>query len=300
VFAFTVLFKHIQNLCKTIIMTDKHEQFQISQQSHQEFIDHGHVLALERCAIVQCGIAKAREMYNIHRRAAQIHMLLYTVQGKGWLESNGQRYLLEPNSLIVVPAGCENSYGIEEQDWQLAWVLLSTRRSWPELVGKEISYCVSPSAEIMYLSIQTLLRSKALPCSPGQQIGQKSVEQIQLLLNAPTQLHLSRAQMRLNKAFERVLQQLHRDWDLASMAALIPCSAPHFHRLCQQYFGHAPKVHLTRMRMEHAGRLLTATDWPIQQICEMVGYPNPANFSTRFKTWSGITPRQFRVSFLSL
>jgi AraC-like DNA-binding protein len=277
-------------------MSDKQEQYQISQQSHQEFIDHGHVLALERCDIVQCGIAKAREMYNVYRKGQQIHILLYTVRGKGWLESNGNRYLLEPNSLIVIPAGIDYSYGIEQQDWQLAWVLLSPKRSWPELVGCDISYSVSSSAEIMHLSIQTLLRSQALPSLLGEQIGQKSVDQIELLINTQEKLHLSRTQMRLNKAFERVQQQLHRDWDLASLAELIPCSAPHFHRLCQQYFGHAPKVHLTRMRMEYAARLLTSTDWPIQQICEIVGYPNPANFSTRFKTWSGMTPRQFRES----
>jgi AraC-like DNA-binding protein/quercetin dioxygenase-like cupin family protein len=281
-------------------MSDKQDQYQISQQSQQEFIDHGHVLALERCAIVQCGIARAREMYNVHRKSPQIHLLLYTVQGKGWLDSNGRRFLLEPNSLIVVPAGIDISYGIEQQDWQLAWILLSPQRAWPGLVGNEISYSVSPSAEIMYLSIQTLLRSVALPSIPGEQIGQKSVEQIELLINTPIQLHLSRTQMRLTKAFERVQQQLHRDWSLTSLAALLPCSVPHFHRLCQQYFGHPPKAHLTRMRMEYASRLLAATDYPIQQICEMVGYPNPANFSTRFKTWSGMTPRQFRVSFLSL
>jgi AraC-like DNA-binding protein len=106
--------------------------------------------------------------------------------------------------------------------------------------------------------------------------------------------------MRLNKAFERVQQQLHKDWSIDSLASLIPCSAPHLHRLCQQYFGHSPKVHLTRMRMEYAARLLSATDWPIQQVSEIVGYPNPANFSTRFKTWSEMTPRQYRGANLSL
>lgn len=281
-------------------MNDKHEQYQISQQSHQEFIDHGDVLPLESCGIVQCGIARARGMYNIYRKNQQIHMLLYTVQGKGWLEAKGGRYLLEPNSLIVVPAGIENSYGIEQQDWQLAWVLLSPRQPWAGLVGSQISHCVTPNAEIMYLSIQSLLRSRALPCSPGLQIGQKSVEQIELLLNTPTQLHLSRNQMRLNKAFEGVQKQLHKDWSVDSLARLIPCSAPQLHRLCQQYFGHSPKVHLTRMRMEYAARLLSDSDWPIQQVSEIVGYPNPANFSTRFKSWSDMTPRQYRGAKLFL
>ncbi|ETX21658.1 bacterial regulatory helix-turn-helix s, AraC family protein [Vibrio parahaemolyticus IDH02640] len=49
-----------------------------------------------------------------------------------------------------------------------------------------------------------------------------------------------------------------------------------------------------RMRMEYAARLLRSTEWPIQHIGEIVGYPTSANFSTRFKAWSSMTPREFR------
>jgi len=66
-------------------------------------------------------------------------MLLYTVRGKGWLESGACRYDLEPGSLITVPAGVENGFGMEEEPWQIAWLFLTPDRAWP-MIESNISY----------------------------------------------------------------------------------------------------------------------------------------------------------------
>ncbi|AEH35107.1 AraC family transcriptional regulator [Vibrio anguillarum] len=275
-------------------MSDKQERYSISDKTHQEFIDQSRVLALEQSGIVQCGIATCREMFSVYRKNQSVHMLLYTVKGKGWLTSGTDSYLLEPSSLIVVPAGVENGFGIEEEEWQVVWIFLAPQRHWKNTVKEEIHYTLTPIAAVMYASIQALLRTLTLPAELGEQVGQRIVEQIEIMLRAPIELPLSRTLLRLNRVFQRVQSQLHKDWTIENLAALFPCSQAHLHRLCQQHFGHSPKAHLTRMRMEYAARLLVSTDWPIQHVGDIVGYPNPANFSTRFKVWSHCTPREFR------
>lgn len=97
----------------------------------------------------------------------QKHMLLYTVRGKGWLESGACRYLLEPGSCTTVPAGTENGFGIEEETWQIAWIFLSPDKQWDKVVSDEVSYTLSPAAEIVSSCIHTLLRSIALPIDLG-------------------------------------------------------------------------------------------------------------------------------------
>ncbi|WP_394142337.1 AraC family transcriptional regulator [Vibrio chagasii] len=275
-------------------MSEKQERYEISEKTHQEFVDQSHVLAFEELGIVQCGTASCREFFSVYRKNQQKHMLLFTVRGKGWLESGGCRYILEPGSCITVPSGIENGFGIEEETWQIAWIFLSPDKHWENIVSDEISYTLSPAAEVVSSCIHTLLRSIALPIDLGGAIANHSVAQIEFLINAPVSNHQSRNLVRLKCVFDNVQKQLHKEWNVHELANLFPCSEPHFHRLCQRYYSHSPMTHIMRMRMEYAARLLKSSDWSIQHIGEIVGYPNAANFSTRFKAWSGMTPRQFK------
>ncbi|WP_373945099.1 AraC family transcriptional regulator [Vibrio chagasii] len=275
-------------------MSEKQERYEISEKTHQEFVDQSHVLAFEELGIVQCGTASCREFFSVYRKNQQKHMLLFTVRGKGWLESGGCRYILEPGSCITVPSGIENGFGIEEETWQIAWIFLSPDKHWDNIVSDEINYMLSPAAEVVSSCIHTLLRSIALPIDLGGAIANHSVAQIEFLINAPVPNHQSRNLVRLRRVFDNVQKQLHKEWNVHELANLVPCSEPHFHRLCQRYYSHSPMTHIMRMRMEYAARLLKSSDWSIQHIGEIVGYPNAANFSTRFKAWSGMTPRQFK------
>ncbi len=274
-------------------MEDKQERYLISEKTYQEMIDHTRVLALEERGIVQCGIATCRDFFSVYRKNQKKHMLLYTVRGSGWLESEGKRYELEPGSLIIVPAGVENGFGMEDETWQIAWVFLSQTTEWP-IVGEEICYQLTPAPEVMYACIQTLLRSINLPIDYGGAVGSHSVAQLELMLNMPASESVSRHQLKLRRVFDLAQRQLHKEWTVEQLAALYPCSEAHLFRVTQQQFGRSPMAHLTRMRMEYAARLLRSTEWPIQHIGEIVGYPTSANFSTRFRSWSGMAPREFR------
>ncbi len=274
-------------------MEDKQERFSISEKTYQEIIDYTRVLALEERGIVQCGIATCRDFFSVYRKNQKKHMLLYTVRGGGWLESEAIHYKLEPGSLVTVPAGVENSFGMEGEIWQIAWVFLSQQTDW-SMVGEEISYQLTPAPEVMYACIQTLLRSIKLPIGYGSAVGEHSVAQLELMLNIPQSESVSRHELKLHRVFELAQKQLHKEWTVGRLAALYPCSEAHLFRLSQQQFGQSPLAHLTHIRMEHAARLLRSTEWSIKHIGELVGYPTSSNFSTRFRTWSGMTPREFR------
>lgn len=273
------------------------EYYQISETTEQEVVDQSHLLDLEQHGIVQCGISKCHEDFTIFRRNPAKHMLLFTCEGFGWLETPDKRWRLEPDSVIFVPAGCANGLGIEGEYWKIAWLFLTPHPQWQDLIGEHISHSTTRCASILYNSIQCLVQSLSLPFPIGNQIGSSIVEQINLMISHRMPSSAPPAQQRLDSVFQTAHRQLHKDWKVSDLAALYPCSEPHFHRLCQKYFGHSPMAHLTRLRMEHASRLMTTTDWPIQHISEAIGYPNPANFSTRFKKWSNMTPREFKKRF---
>ena len=51
---------------------------------------------------------------------------------------------------------------------------------------------------------------------------------------------------------------------------------------------------INRMRIEQAMRLLTETDLTIGDVAEKTGFSNARYFSTSFKQFTTLTPREYR------
>ncbi|MGN1261658.1 MAG: helix-turn-helix domain-containing protein, partial [Candidatus Enteromonas sp.] len=49
---------------------------------------------------------------------------------------------------------------------------------------------------------------------------------------------------------------------------------------------------------EEAKRLLRYGDKPISQIAEYLGYSSQSHFSTAFRDATGLSPKEYRASFL--
>ena len=51
---------------------------------------------------------------------------------------------------------------------------------------------------------------------------------------------------------------------------------------------------INRMRIERAMQLLTETNWPVAEVAEKAGFSNARYFSTSFKQFTSLTPREYR------
>jgi two-component system response regulator YesN len=67
-----------------------------------------------------------------------------------------------------------------------------------------------------------------------------------------------------------------------------------FSRLFRKETGETFIEYVTKTKMERAKELLDQTDYPVNKICELVGYENQSYFIKTFKTYSGTTPVEYR------
>lgn len=81
---------------------------------------------------------------------------------------------------------------------------------------------------------------------------------------------------------------------LSDMANELYLSEFHFLKKFKQTFGETPYVFLTRIRMEKAHQLLMNTDKSILEISLFCGYSQHSQFSTKFKIFYGVSPRNLR------
>jgi AraC-like DNA-binding protein len=99
---------------------------------------------------------------------------------------------------------------------------------------------------------------------------------------------------RLRACLDHIERNLHRDIELAELAALAGLSTPHFSRAFRRSLGEPPYRYFRRRRIERAKALLVETDQGIAQIALECGYAAQSHFSSAFKLMTMTTPAAWR------
>ena len=93
-------------------------------------------------------------------------------------------------------------------------------------------------------------------------------------------------------------QLLERDithqWTLAELSARLYVGPFHLARQFVRSVGMPPMRYLARWRAQRAAGLLVSTDQPVAAIGAAVGWPDPSQFSRRFRAEFGVSPREYR------
>ena len=93
-------------------------------------------------------------------------------------------------------------------------------------------------------------------------------------------------------------QLLERDvthqWTLAELSARLYVGPFHLARQFVRSVGMPPMRYLARWRAQRAAGLLVSTDQPVAAIGAAVGWPDPSQFSRRFRAEFGVIPRAYR------
>lgn len=92
----------------------------------------------------------------------------------------------------------------------------------------------------------------------------------------------------------KYLKESYRDATLEDAARQVNLSSSYLSRLFKEKVGLNFSDYLMKIRMEKAKELLGDITYKQYEIAYRVGYDNPKNFSRAFKTYYGISPKEFR------
>ncbi|PYE48877.1 AraC family transcriptional regulator [Paenibacillus barcinonensis] len=83
---------------------------------------------------------------------------------------------------------------------------------------------------------------------------------------------------------------------LQSLADLFDCSVSYLTKQFKSRVQQSPIRLLVTIRAQQAARMLKHADTPLQEIAELVGYPDAHTLSRSFKKIYGVTPTQYRAA----
>ena len=99
---------------------------------------------------------------------------------------------------------------------------------------------------------------------------------------------------RLCLARDYLASRFNQRTSLAEAAAQAGLSPFYFHRLFAEAFSETPHEFVTRLRIEHAKKLLSRTAQKVESIAHDSGYQSINSFCVAFKRATGMSAKQFR------
>lgn len=102
---------------------------------------------------------------------------------------------------------------------------------------------------------------------------------------------------RINVALNYIKKNIAEEISLEGVAEEVVMNPEAFSRFFHKMAGISFSDLVSRLRISHACRLLTSTDWPISFVREGSGYRNASNFNRRFLGEIGMTPSEYRRAY---
>lgn len=243
---------------------------------------------------------KSTANYYTARRDYASYLLLFTYDGTGVLEYEGQSYPLESGDGFFIDCHKPHVYRTTGTKWthsdlhfggEIAAGLYSTyfggtapvfhykvREDYQRMLEDVLKASLSPSVR-KDLDVSVKLQQLLLDILKKQSDETKSLDIV------PYGVQILQ---------EYLGEHFRENVSLDEMVKISRTSKYYLIRLFKQHIGCTPKQYIYTLRIQHAMNLLDATEIPSYKVGALVGFPNEASFITHFKTSVGVTPGEYR------
>ena len=244
---------------------------------------------------------KAYEHY-IHNRLLQDYVLIYCLDGQGWLELQDNRFSIKKGDLLICPPGIIHSYGADAKDpWTKYWVHFrgDAAPAYVAFVG------ATASAPIVHIGENIKLLSLFQEIMEVLKTGYThsnlllATSYLNTILSYINNLEMKNALnsaggINIDQIINYMLDNLNTNLDLEQLAHYANLSKYHFTKLFKEKTGYTPIDYYIRLKIQKACELLTLSNVTIVSLSSSLGFNNPYYFSIAFKKIIGSSPQNYR------
>lgn len=247
----------------------------------------------------------AKNHYRERPEAIGEYILIYCIEGNGFLQVRDTDFMLNENQLIILPANIPHSYMADEiNPWTIYWIHFKGQLAYHFVQGlnkpvdiksginSRINERISLFEEI-FTSIQNGYSKPNLHYATSvfyHFLGTiKYLDQfVNVRINEPHKEDL------IESAIYYMKNNIEKKLPIQSVAKFIGYSTTHFSRLFTQTVGLTPNEYINQIKIQRACILLKTTNMKINQICYKVGIHDSYYFSRLFKKIMNMSPKEYR------
>lgn len=270
----------------------------------QVVIESLHHPVLRALLPVEAGFAQSTGCLHGRMTEADAAIFVYCTGGRGWCELEGQRHNLCPGDLLLVPPRVSHAFGADEgRTWSVSWVhaLGANLDFFLAQLGVTAKNPVIPLGDDPRLPalFNEILETLGAGCSMARLIlaSQAFGHLLGAVIcrGAETNKSEPDAWRKIEQSIAYMQEHFDKPLQVPRLAAMANLSPSHYNALFKRRTGCAPIDYFTRLRMQHACHLLSATSMCVKEVAASLGYDDPFYFSRVFKAVNQVAPSDYRT-----
>lgn len=235
-------------------------------------------------------------------RTVQDYIIIYCVDGLGWLILDDKRWKIKKGDVFVCPPDMPHSYGADDKSpWTKYYIhfrgkcapaymeMLGLTKESPVMHIGDHTNILSWFQDIFNL-LKTGYTQSNLLCATAY------LGHILCYINglSTQQSLLKDEDMNADKVIAYMLDNVNGNVSLEDMAGFANLSKYHFVRVFKEKTGYTPVDYYIRLKIQKACELLGSSTANISSISTMLGFNSPYYFSIAFKRIIGKSPKAYR------
>lgn len=272
---------------------------------------HSSAKAQERLVYAQeCGEFTARSHYFTRRQGVDSYLIKIVVDGEGTLEYEGQKYPCPAGSFFWIDCRKPHYYHTSAKagQWHMVWIHFwggeaeNYYQSFVEAGGGcPVGYFKNAGKPIQLIQDVIDRYSKSrndyyTDIQAASMIGQLLTcclsETVQNTQQAPLP-------ERIQQICDYIGENHTRRLTLDDLSGRFFINKFYLQKQFRQFVGKSPSEYQNELRIDHAKELLRMTNMSVSEICQYLGLESTSYFIQSFKKREGVTPLQFRSSWVS-
>jgi len=231
------------------------------------------------------------------------HIIIYCVEGYGWIEINKKRFRISPSQFIAIPAHTPHRYGADEQNpWSIYWahfkgessafiadlIVKNSDNYRPQLTFSEdriglfddIYYNLENGYGDDTLRYVNMIFYHFL----SSMIYEDKFNRIKKTIKTDM----------IDTVIKLMQDKIQQSMSLKQMADFSSLSVTHFSSLFKRKTGYSPIEYFNHLKIQKACQYLVFTNMTVKEIAYCIGVEDQYYFSRMFTRLMGISPSVYR------
>nr|WP_321453967.1 AraC family transcriptional regulator [uncultured Carboxylicivirga sp.] len=245
----------------------------------------------------------AEEHYRSRPKGINQFILIYCINGSGWISINSQKIRIHSNQYFIIPANTPHSYASNEHDpWTIYWIHYAGEQAAYFSDNFETAQNIIPSSIDRIEDRLQLFEEILLNLEMGYSFDNVVYANVCLMhflasiryLGQFRQFRKSKSKDVIESSILFMKEQIGEKMTLDELAHQANLSTSHYSMIFKKKTQQSPLDYLIQLKIQAACQLLDHSSYNIKQIANQVGYDDAYYFSRIFKKVMNISPREYR------
>lgn len=244
------------------------------------------------------------ENFRIERPDGSGDYLLLLIRTSGFFQIHGIEYHTGPNTILLYKKDTPQLYSACGASYADDWIHFEMDESDLQFITDLNIPFDTPMPVTELHDLSMIVRDLTYESYSDNRYRSETLPLYLRLLFFKLSEKLHSAPARKNNIYYAKLSALrskiynmpYENWSMEKLSGSLSLSKYYFQHLYKDTFGVTAMEDIIQSRMEHAKYLLSTTQITIHEVAQMCGYNSDTHFIRQFRTQTGMTPNQYRMS----